>query len=106
MMKYKYNSQDFLDELKNKYNFNRGEYTVYSDQWPLLKLKLNQQQFNRISKIINNKDAIITKCEIQANNIHPINAGIINTTTLNLDGDKLIIKGSETVIRLILNEIF
>lgn len=106
IMKYNYSSEGFLNELKNIYNFNVEEYNIYLDQWPLLKLKLNQQQLNTISNKKNSIDTIIRRCEIQANNIHPINVGIINTTNLELHGDKLIIKGSETVIRLILKEIF
>lgn len=101
-----YSSETFLNEIKNEYNLNIEEYTIYSDQWPLLKLRLNEQQSRIISNIKSNIYTIIKSCEIKANIIHPVNAGIIDTTKINFNGNELSIKGSETVIRLLLKEIF
>lgn len=103
-MNAKYSIENFLNKL-NDNNLNVADCNIYSDQWPLLKLKLEKEQINTISYKINDIDTIIKKCEMQANNIHD-NSGIINTTTLKLNKDELIIKGSLTVIELILKEIF
>lgn len=96
---------NFCQKTHDKYGFLHTKYTLYSDSWPELEVMLTNEQMLKLNSITN-LQALISICETYANQKHFPNAGIIGSTKINFSGNILVIKGSLTVIELLLQKIF
>ncbi len=99
----KSNSEIFLEQLSSNYGI-KANYTIFSTEWPLLELYLNDKQFNIFSRV-ENIDGLIVKCEIEATDIHRVNT-IMGSTKINVQGNTVYIKGSQTVMEILIQNIF
>lgn len=98
--------RNFAEEMGTKYQFIKTSYTLYSDSWPKIEVKLTNEQVAKFNSISNNLETLVKRYEIIANEKHFPNAGIIGSTKIDATGNTLIIKGSQAVIELLLEQIF
>lgn len=97
--------RDFAKDMCTKYQFIKTTYTLYSDSWPQIEITLKNDQISKFNSMYD-LESLITRCEIVANERHFPNSGIIGSTKLTTSGNTLIIKGSQAVIELLLEQIF
>ena len=97
--------RNFAKDMCTKYQFIKTNYTLYSDSWPKIEITLTNDQISKFNSMYDLK-SLISRCEIVANEKNFPNAGIIGSTKIDTNGSTLIIKGSETVIELLLKQIF
>lgn len=78
-----------------------------SEDWPRIVFELDNNQYSKLKRYgFNNLEKLIIASEMVANHIHQPNAGILGTTKCTVEGSKLIIKGSLTVVELMIKKIF
>lgn len=87
----------------HKHDFVDCGYTVYNDRWPQCWFKLYPQQIEKYKRL--DKKTILFKCEHQANIENFPNAGIIDTTRIQLNPSTsvLSIEGSFAVTEKFIN---
>lgn len=97
-----YSNDKFMESLK-KYGFLDGEYTIYIDSWPELKIQLTNNQIKEIKNI--NIGSRIIQCEnmiAHTNNI----PNLCGSTKFSTNNNWLILKGSQIVIQAFLESVF
>ncbi|GEM_PF-3425659 len=98
--------ETFLKQLNSNYGI-KAKYTLFLEEWPLLEFKLDDNQlntFNTFSRLKNIK-SLIVECETMATNIHGVN-NIMDSTKIEVQGNTVYIKGSQTVMEILIHKIF
>ena len=98
---------EWIKKIKEEYNFEDIDWSISVKEWPEIILTLTEQQVKKYKKYSENMDSIIFKCERAANDIEPLNAGIIGSTKYNFNYPNILkMKGSILTLELVIDNIF
>lgn len=94
-----------IDNMLKTFGFLEAKREIFSDDWPKVNLTLTNKQVEKYKQA--DMQALVSKFELIANNIHQPNKGIIRSTKYYFKSpNQLCIQGSLTVLELIIETIF